>query len=247
MPWGWRAICLPVPVANNYASAMSIPCQQEQGSHLMTQISPFRKEPVILLVLTLLVLGWSAIRPHDYPTWMLEVVPVLIALPLLLWTSQSFPLTDLLYRLIFLHAVILIVGGHYTYALVPAGFQVQDLFGFERNHYDRLGHFVQGLEPAILAREILLRKNVVKRGGWLVLFVISICLAFSAFYELIEWFVATVSAEAAESFLGTQGDVWDTQWDMFMCLLGAATALALFSKVHDGQLAVMASSRTHER
>lgn len=202
----------------------------------MTTSASLRKEPVILLVLTLLVLGWSAINPHDYPTWWLEVLPVFIALPFLLWTRTSFPLTDLLYRLIFLHAVILIVGGHYTYALVPAGFQVQDLFGFERNHYDRLGHFVQGLEPAILAREILLRKNVVKRGGWLVLFVISICLAFSAFYELIEWFVATVSAEAAESFLGTQGDVWDTQWDMFMCLCGAGVALAIFSNVHDGQL-----------
>lgn len=202
----------------------------------MTTSASLRKEPVILLVLTLLVLGWSAINPHDYPTWWLEVLPVFIALPFLLWTRTSFPLTDLLYRLIFLHAVILIVGGHYTYALVPAGFQVQDLFGFERNHYDRLGHFVQGLEPAILAREILLRKNVVRRGGWLVLFVISICLAFSAFYELIEWFVATVSAEAAESFLGTQGDVWDTQWDMFMCLCGAMVALAVFSKVHDGQL-----------
>lgn len=202
----------------------------------MTNALPDRKEPAVLLVLTLLVLGWSAVNPHDYPTWWLEVLPVLIAVPLLLWTYKAFPLTELLYRLIFLHAVILIVGGHYTYALVPAGFQVQDLFGFERNHYDRLGHFVQGLEPAILAREILLRHHVVKRGGWLVLFVISICLAFSAFYELIEWFVATVSEEAAESFLGTQGDVWDTQWDMFMCLLGAGTALALFSTVHDGQL-----------
>lgn len=202
----------------------------------MTNALLDRKEPAVLLVLTLLVLGWSAVNPHDYPTWWLEVLPVLIAVPLLLWTYKTFPLTELLYRLIFLHAVILIVGGHYTYALVPAGFQVQDLFGFERNHYDRLGHFVQGLEPAILAREILLRNHVVKRGGWLVLFVISICLAFSAFYELIEWFVATVSEEAAESFLGTQGDVWDTQWDMFMCLLGAGTALALFSTVHDGQL-----------
>ncbi len=202
----------------------------------MTTSASLRKEPVILLVLTLLVLGWSAINPHDYPTWWLEVLPVFIALPFLLWTRTSFPLTDLLYRLIFLHAVILIVGGHYTYALVPAGFQVQDLFGFERNHYDRLGHFVQGLEPAILAREILLRKNVVRRGGWLVLFVISICLAFSAFYELIEWFVATVSAEAAESFLGTQGDVWDTQWDMFLCLLGAIAALCLLSRRHDSAL-----------
>lgn len=202
----------------------------------MTTTALARKEPLVLLGLTLLVLGWSVINPHGMATWWLEVLPVFIALPMLLWTYKSFPLTDLLYRLIFLHAVILIVGGHYTYALVPAGFQVQDMFGFGRNHYDRLGHFFQGLEPAILAREIFLRKKVVQRGGWLVLFVISVCLAFSAFYELIEWFVATVSAQAAESFLGTQGDVWDTQWDMFMCLIGVSTALVLFSSVHDGQL-----------
>ncbi len=202
----------------------------------MTTTALARKEPLVLLGLTLLVLGWSVINPHDMATWWLEVLPVFIALPMLLWTYKSFPLTDLLYRLIFLHAVILIVGGHYTYALVPAGFQVQDMFGFGRNHYDRLGHFFQGLEPAILAREIFLRKKVVQRGGWLVLFVISVCLAFSAFYELIEWFVATVSAQAAESFLGTQGDVWDTQWDMFMCLVGVRTALVLILSVHGGQL-----------
>lgn len=202
----------------------------------MTTAAISRKEPAILLALTLAVLGWSVINPHDMATWWLEVLPVFIALPLLLWTHKTFPLTDLLYRLIFLHAVILIVGGHYTYALVPAGFQVQDLFGFERNHYDRLGHFFQGLEPAILAREILLRKKVVQRGGWLVLFVISICLAFSAFYELIEWFVATVSAQAAESFLGTQGDVWDTQWDMFMALTGALAAQWLLRSRHDRQI-----------
>lgn len=193
--------------------------------------------PLALLLAGLGVLGLSAIAPHDYPTWFLEVVPVLIALPLLLATGKSFPLTPLLYWLIFLHAVLLMVGGHYTYARVPAGFWVQDWFGWERNHYDRLGHFMQGFGPAILAREILLRKAVVRRGAWLVVFIISITLAFSAFYELIEWFVAVLSEEAAESFLGTQGDVWDTQWDMFMCLVGAISALALLSPWHDRQLA----------
>lgn len=190
-----------------------------------------------LLLGTLLVLGLTAIRPHDYATWFLEVLPVLIALPLLIGTARSFPLTSLLYWLIFWHALLLMVGGHYTYARVPAGFWVQDLLGFERNHYDRLGHFMQGFEPAVLAREILLRKGVVKPGRWLVTVVISITLAFSAFYELIEWAVALVSEEAADSFLGTQGDVWDTQWDMFMCLLGAVSALLLLSRVHDRQLA----------
>lgn len=193
--------------------------------------------PLALLLAGLAVLVLSGIRPHDYPTWVLEVLPVVIALPLLLWTRKRFPLTPLLYWLIFWHAVLLMVGGHYTYARVPAGFWVQDLLGFERNHYDRLGHFMQGFEPAILAREILLRKNVVRRGAWLVTFVVSITLAFSAFYELIEWFVALVSEEAAESFLGTQGDVWDTQWDMFMCLVGAGSALLLLSRRHDAQLA----------
>ncbi|MES2919643.1 MAG: DUF2238 domain-containing protein [Pseudomonadota bacterium] len=190
-----------------------------------------------LLLGTLLVLGLTAIRPHDYATWFLEVLPVLIALPLLIGTARSFPLTSLLYWLIFWHALLLMVGGHYTYARVPAGFWVQDLLGFERNHYDRLGHFMQGFEPAVLAREILLRKGVVKPGRWLVTVVISITLAFSAFYELIEWAVALVSEEAADSFLGTQGDVWDTQWDMFMCLIGASTALLLLSRRHDRQLA----------
>lgn len=191
---------------------------------------------MVLMLVALAVLVLSAIRPHDYPTWFLEVLPVLIAAPLLLATRHTFPLTPLLYWLIFLHAVLLMVGGHYTYAEVPLGFWLQDALGLARNHYDRLGHFMQGFEPAILAREILLRKQVLARGRWLVTFVISITLAFSAFYELIEWFVAIVSEEAAESFLGTQGDVWDTQWDMFMCLVGASSALLLLSRWHDRQL-----------
>lgn len=195
-----------------------------------------RREPQVLLGLTLLALLLSAIRPAEWGTWVLEVLPVLLAIPLLLVTYKHFALTPLLYRLIFLHALVLILGGHYTYAKVPLGFWMQDWFDFQRNHYDRIGHFLQGFEPAILAREILIRKNVVARGAWLTLFVLSVCLAFSACYEFIEWGVALLSAQAAESFLGTQGDVWDTQWDMFMCLIGASSALLLLSRLHDRQL-----------
>lgn len=191
----------------------------------------------LLMAALVVALAVSVVQPYDLATWWLEVLPVFIALPLLFLSRERFPLTPLLLALIFIHALVLIVGGHYTYARVPAGFWLQDLLGFERNHYDRLGHFLQGFEPAILAREILLRRQAVRRGGWLVLFVMSIAMAFSAVYELIEWLVALLSEEAAESFLGTQGDVWDTQWDMFMCLVGAASALLLLSGWHDRLLA----------
>lgn len=193
------------------------------------------REPQLMLAM-LAFLGLTAIRPYDYATWLLEVAPVIIALPLLYLSWRRMPLTSLLCWLILVHALVLMVGGHYTYARVPAGFWVQDWLGLERNHYDRLGHFLQGFEPAILAREILLRRGVLRRGGWLVLVVMSVTLAFSALYELIEWAVALVSEEAAESFLGTQGDVWDTQWDMFMCLIGSSTALLTLSRRHDRQL-----------
>jgi putative membrane protein len=191
---------------------------------------------VILLALCLVGLVASGIGPHDRLTWWLEVAPVLVALPLLVWTRRTFPLTPLLYVLILIHALILMLGGHYTYAEVPLGFWVQDWFGFARNHYDRLGHFAQGFIPAILAREILLRKTPLRPGGWLVTLVTSVCLAFSAFYELIEWWSAVFLGGGATAFLGTQGDVWDTQWDMFLCLLGVLTALATLTRVHDAQL-----------
>jgi putative membrane protein len=200
------------------------------------------KLPMILGLLALAILVVSAIRPHDYPTWALEVFPVFIAAPLLLWTRRSFPLTPLLYFLIFVHAVILMAGGHYTYAEVPLGRWMQEAFGFHRNHYDRIGHFFQGFEPAVLAREILVRKEVVKRGAWLTLFVLSVCLAFSACYEFLEWGVAVAAGAASDAFLGTQGDPWDTQWDMFCCLIGAVSALTLLSRLHDRQLAVLAVS-----
>ncbi|MGH7629583.1 MAG: DUF2238 domain-containing protein [Gemmatimonadales bacterium] len=190
-----------------------------------------------LLAIVLTVLVWSGIGPHDRFTWLLEVAPVLIGLPSVIATHRRFPLTPLLYVLLTIHAVILMVGGKYTYAQVPAGFWVQDLLGFERNHYDRLGHFAQGFVPAILAREILGRRSPLRGSRWLSFVVVSICLAFSAFYELIEWWTAAASGEAAESFLGTQGDPWDTQWDMFLALLGAITALVLLRRVHDRQLA----------
>jgi putative membrane protein len=188
-----------------------------------------------------LVLLWSGIEPHDRLTWWLEVAPVVIGAPLLLATARRFPLTPLLYGLLFVHAVILMVGGHYTYARVPAGFWVQDAFDLARNHYDRLGHVAQGFVPAILAREILLRRTPLRPGGWLSFLVLSVCLAFSALYELIEWASVLVGGDGATSdFLGAQGDVWDAQWDMFLAALGAAASLLLLSRAHDRALARLA-------
>jgi putative membrane protein len=184
-----------------------------------------------------LALAASAIAPADLFTWVLETAPVMIGIALLAATRARFPLTPLLYCLIAAHAVILCVGGHYTYAEVPIGFWARDAFGLARNHYDRLGHFFQGLEPAILAREILLRRSPLRPGKWLFFIVTSICLAFSACYELIEWWTAVASGDSAESFLGTQGDVWDPQWDMFLALCGALLAQIAFGRAHDRQLA----------
>jgi putative membrane protein len=203
--------------------------------------------PLVLLVIGLVALVVSGIGPHDRLTWWLEVAPVLIAVPLLLWTWQSFPLTPLLYGLIFVHALILMLGGHYTYAEVPLGFWMQDWFGFARNHYDRIGHLAQGFVPAILAREILLRRTPLRRGGWLFVLVTSVCLAFSAFYELIEWWSAVFLGGGATAFLGTQGDPWDTQWDMFLCLIGALTSQVLLSKIHDRQLSQLAGDPLETR
>lgn len=176
---------------------------------------------------------WSAIAPKDRFTWLLEVAPALIGLVLLVVTRRRFPLTPLLYGLILAHAVVLMVGGHYTYAEVPL---FDGLLGSERNNYDKLGHFMQGFVPAVLAREILLRLQVVNGRGWLALMVVSICLAFSACYELIEWWVAAATGEGAESFLGTQGYEWDTQSDMALALLGAVSALLTLGRLHDRQL-----------
>ncbi len=192
--------------------------------------------PGALLALWALALFVSGFAPYDRLTWFLEVAPVLIAVPLLTATRRSFPLTPLLYGLIFVHGLILFVGGHYTYALVPLGIWLQDSFDLARNHYDRLGHFAQGFIPAILAREILLRKTALRPGKMLFYLVVSICLAFSAFYELVEWWAAVLLEQDANQFLGTQGDVWDSQWDMFMAMIGAIVAVASLARVHDRQI-----------
>jgi putative membrane protein len=194
------------------------------------------REPALLLFAALVLLGLSGIGPNDRFTWWLEVTPVMIGIPILLATYRRFPLTPLLYRLLFLHALILMLGGHYTYAQVPLGVWAQELFGFARNHYDRLGHFAQGFVPAILARELLRRKTPLLPGGWLFFLVTCVCLAFSALYELIEWWTAAATGAAAEAFLGAQGDVWDTQWDMFLALVGAITAQLLLARLHEKEM-----------
>jgi len=194
---------------------------------------------VLWLLVFFSVLLWSAWNPHDYPTWWLEVLPALIALAVLAATRRSFPLTCMAYVLILLHAVILMIGGHYTYALVPIGDWMREITGATRNDYDKLGHLAQGFIPAIIAREVLLRKRVISGRGWLAFVIVSICLAISAFYEIVEWWVALVSREAADSFLGTQGYVWDTQSDMFVALVGACLAIVLLSRWHDRQLAAL--------
>jgi putative membrane protein len=194
-------------------------------------------DPRVWLLLTLLVLAWSGYQPKDVFTWFLEVAPVLIALPLLLLTGRSFPLTSLAYGLLALHGVILMVGGHYTYAEMPLFNWLRDSFDLSRNHYDRVGHIAQGFIPAIVAREILLRTSPLRAGKWLFFLTTSVCLAISAFYEMIEWWVAIGSGDEAVAFLATQGDVWDTQWDMFLALCGALSSQLLLGRRHDRQLA----------
>ena len=195
-----------------------------------------KRETAILLGIVSVSMVISGIGPYDRVTWYLEVAPVMIGIPLLFFTFKRFPLTPLTYRLLAIHALILILGGHYSYARVPLGYWIQDLFDFSRNHYDRIGHLAQGFVPAILAREILLRTSPLKQGKWLFVIVTSIALAFSAFYEMIEWWASIAGGDSAESFLGSQGDIWDTQWDMFLALLGAMSAQLLLSKKHDREL-----------
>jgi putative membrane protein len=189
--------------------------------------------PWALAAMVAILLAWSAVRPYDRATWWMETAPIFIAAPVLLATYRRFRLSDMLYTLIALHCVVLLVGGAYTYARVPLGFWLQDMLGLTRNPYDRLGHFMQGFVPSLVAREIFLRTAAV-RGTRMVAF-LSLCVAMtvSASYELIEWAAATALGQGADEFLGTQGDVWDTQWDMFMALIGASVAVFLFAHRHD--------------
>ena len=183
------------------------------------------------------VFVWSGINPRETATWWLEVMPVIIGIPVLVATYRRFPLTPLAYVLVSLHAIILLIGGHYTYAEVPVFNWLRDALDLSRNHYDRVGHFAQGLVPAILARELLLRRSPLRPGGWLFFLVCCVCLAISAFYELIEWWAALLTSPATgTAFLGTQGDVWDTQWDMFMALVGSVTAQLTLARRHQRQL-----------
>jgi putative membrane protein len=197
-----------------------------------------RRNALILSTLVLLgLLAWSGWHPYDRPTWWLEITPILVALPILWMTYQRFPLTTLVYACIFLHAIVLMVGGAYTYARVPLGFAIQDWLHLERNPYDRIGHFFQGFVPALAAREILLRGKYINGKRMLAFLVVCVVMTVSVTYEFIEWGTALVFGQGAQEFLGTQGDPWDTQWDMFMALIGAVTALLLCSRLQDRQIA----------
>ena len=202
-----------------------------------------RTERWLLAGLTAAAVAASGIAPHDRLTWFLEVSWVLVGLALVLLAWRRYPVTPLLWRLAFLHALVLIVGGYYTYARVPLGLWAQEAWGWQRNHYDRLGHLFQGFVPAILAREVLIRSAVVRGQGWLFLLVTCVCLAFSAFFELLEWWAAVAYGDAAAAYLATQGDVWDTQWDMFLALVGAIVAQLTLARLHNRQIAQLGQAR----
>ena len=201
------------------------------------------RKTMLWLFIFITTLVWSGINPKDYPTWALEVSPAVIALFVIIITRKTFPLTPLLYSLILVHCIILMVGGHYTYAEVPLFDWLKEVLDMQRNNYDKLGHLAQGFVPALVAREILLRNRVLNPGRMLFFIVCCIALAISAFYELIEWWVALLSEEAAEAFLGTQGYVWDTQSDMLYALVGAILAQLMLKKLHDAQLRRMAADK----
>jgi putative membrane protein len=203
----------------------------------MNGASSSKKYPVILLIIVLAFGVWSGIKPLDTRlTWVLETLPVMMALPVLLLTYKKFPLTSLTYTLIAIHATILMLGAHYSYAKVPLGFWMEDWFGWTRNNYDKIGHFMQGFGPAIYTREIVSRTSPLTRGKWLGFISIAVPLAFSAIYEIIEWLASLSNPTDTEAFLGTQGYIWDTQSDMFLCLIGSMVALILLTKLHNKYL-----------
>ena len=196
-----------------------------------------QKYPLILLIIVFVFGAWSGIKPLDTRlTWVLETLPVMMALPVLLLTYKRFPLTSLTYTLIAIHAMILMLGAHYSYAKVPLGFWMEDWFGWTRNNYDKIGHFMQGFGPAIYTREILSRTSPLRRGKWLGFISIAVSLAFSAIYEILEWLASLSNPTDTEAFLGTQGYIWDTQSDMFLCLIGSIVALILLTKLHNKYL-----------
>ncbi|MGW3014234.1 DUF2238 domain-containing protein [Streptomyces sp. NPDC001219] len=196
-----------------------------------------RTLPPVLLAVVLIALALSGLQPHDRTTWLMETCWVIVGVPVLIAVRKRFPLSPLLCCLLAAHALVLIVGGHYTYAEVPVGHWVQDALNLSRNPYDRFGHLMQGFVPAILVRELLVRTSPLRGSGWLAPLTVCACLAFSAFFEMIEWWAALAGGEAADAFLATQGDQWDTQWDMACALLGAVVSLLLLSRLHDRQLA----------
>ena len=208
-----------------------------------TVVPPTPIERKLLLGIAIVALIVSGIAPKDRLTWLLEVIWVIVAIPVIALNWRRFPLTRLLSWLLVAHALVLIHGGAYTYAETPLGFWLRDTFAalgldVERNPWDRVGHLMQGFVPAILARELMLRCTPLQRGGWLFYLVLAACLSFSAFFELIEWGSALIYGADADAFLATQGDVWDTQWDMFLCLAGAVLSLLLWSRLHDRQLGI---------
>lgn len=202
---------------------------------------------VWFLVLLAPIVVWSGAGPHDRFTWWLEVAPVVAGVPLIVALRKRFPLSSMVLALLWLHCVVLVVGGHYTYARVPLGEWAKEWFGWSRNHYDKLGHFAQGFVPAILTRELLVRTSPLRASRWLGFLTVAVCLGFSAFYELIEWATAMMTGAAAEDFLGTQGDPWDTQTDMLMALLGAMAALLMLARAHDRSMARVITATPAEK
>lgn len=201
------------------------------------------RQPLYLLAFLTVVYAISGWNPSDRPTWWMEVAPVFAVLPVIFWLHARIGLTTLVLWLLAFEGVLVAVGAHYTYAEVPLGFRVSELFGWERNHYDRFGHFMQGVVPALLFRELLLRTSPLGRGKWLFVIVSSICLAFSACYEFLEWWAAVIFADGATAFLGTQGDPWDPQWDMFLALVGSVLSQVLLVRLHDRQIETLEKQR----